>query len=136
MQRPSRPVAVIGIALVPFLLAACAGAPTPTAVPQPAKIDLSGYLFTPNILDLRVGAVARFELIGDGLEHSFTIQALGVDISVPQGTRVQTVEFRVPETASGTFPLVCRLHELAGMTGAVRVERRRRRPGRGEATSP
>ncbi|MBI4201440.1 MAG: cupredoxin domain-containing protein [Chloroflexi bacterium] len=95
---------------------------TPTPTPGPTQVDLSNYMFTPGILEVEAGKVAKFELIGDGLEHTFTIKALGVDISVPERPRSKTVEFLVPQAASGDLALTCSFHELAGMVGTLRVK--------------
>jgi plastocyanin len=71
---------------------------------------------------VQAGKKARIALAGDGLAHTFTIAAIGVDIPIPEGTRSQVVEFTVPQDASGDLKLTCYFHELAGMVGTVRVK--------------
>lgn len=126
-----RGAAVAGVAVALFLATACGQAPvaipaTPTPAPLPPlatipRLDLSGYQFTPNVIEVTRGQRTKFELAGDGLAHTFTIQAIGVDIPVAEGSVSQAVEFLVPADASGELALVCRLHELAGMVATLRV---------------
>lgn len=95
---------------------------TTTSAPRTIKLDLSNYQFTPVIVEVEAGKVARFELVGDGLAHTFTVRAIGVNIEIPEGAKSKTVEFTVPQNASGDLVLTCSFHELAGMVGTLRVK--------------
>ncbi len=105
---------------------------TPTATPArvtpaPATatavtVDLGNYLFTPGILEVEAGKVARFNLVGDGEPHTFTITKIGVDIPISDAKTTTPIEFIVPSGASGDLELVCEYHKVLGMVGTVRVK--------------
>ncbi len=96
----------------------------PTATPTPAAVtvDLSNNQFTPGILEVEAGKVARFRLIGDGEQHTFTIAKLGVDIPIPDTKITTPIQFLVPAGTSGDLELVCEFHKVLGMVGTVRVK--------------
>jgi len=104
-------------------LAACGGGGTPAPTPTPLeiKIDSTEFRFDPNTITVKVGQPVRVLVTNTGaLEHTFTINDLGVDEPTPIGQTV-TVEFT--PTQSGTFELVCTVpgHKEAGMVGTVTV---------------
>ena len=59
-------------------------------------------------------------MASDGAGHTFTVKSLEIDIILPANSN-QTIEFDVPQGASGTIPFVCRFHEGAGMVGSLEV---------------
>lgn len=66
--------------------------------------------------------MARFQLIGDGEHHTFTIAKLGIDIPIPDTKTTTGTEFLVPPSASGDLELVCEFHKVLGMVGTLRVK--------------
>ncbi len=105
------------------LLSACGGGGTATPTPEPLeiKMDASEFRFDPNTITAKVGQPVRVLVTNTGaLEHTFTINDLGVDEPTPIGQTI-TVEFT--PTKSGTFELICTVpgHKEAGMVGTVVV---------------
>ncbi len=80
-------------------------------------VTLSNFLFAPDALEVRAGEKAQFTVTSVAGRHTFTVQALGVDVVVSAGT-TRTVEFDVPDSAPGELELVCRFHSSGG-TGMV-----------------
>ncbi len=111
-----------------------APSPTATAAPtavQPAvreiRVDLTAALtFDPKDIQVSPGEVVTF-VINDtsGFPHTFTIaettakQRVLVDVDFAPNAS-QTVQVTFP-TDVGQLYLVCRIHEVAGMTGDVHV---------------
>jgi plastocyanin len=94
-------------------------APVPTATAT--AVSLAYPKFTSNALEVSAGSTARFTLSSDQYDHTFTILALGVDVSVPANSAKKAAEFAVPTGASGTYKLICRIHESNGMVGTVQI---------------
>ncbi len=80
-------------------------------------VTLSNFRFAPDVLEVRAGEKAQFTVTSVAGRHTFTVQALGVDVVVSAGT-TRTVEFDVPDSAPGELELVCRFHSSGG-TGMV-----------------
>jgi plastocyanin len=129
------PWAAALVILIVFSTVACGGGyntkatPSPLAPAQPSAtalvpvtVDLSNNLFTPSFLEVEAGKTSRFQLIGDGEHHTFTIAKLGVDIPIPDTKTVTRIEFFVPSGASGDLELVCEFHKVLGMVGTIRVK--------------
>ena len=113
-------------------------APAPTSTPAPTttetpvqpdgvaqSVDLedpggSGdYQFNPSELVYKVGDTVTFSLSAETEFHTFTIDELGIDVSMDSGTTdTLTYTFDKP----GTFPLICIPHELLGMVGTITVQ--------------
>ncbi len=94
-------------------------AQAPTAGAREIAIAASNYKFEPATITVTAGETVRFVITGSGALHTFTIDELGIDISVTAGQTV-TKEYTITET--GTFELYCRPHRGLGMVGTVNVD--------------
>jgi plastocyanin len=99
-----------------------AASPDDSGRPPPATIDITintdGLSFSPHQVHGNAGDLVVVTLVGSGEQHSFTIDALGVDEVVkPQTTR--RVRFTAPP--EGITPFYCRFHGSAasGMHGLL-----------------
>ena len=77
------------------------------------------YRFDPSQLRFEVGQEVTFSLSGETEFHTFTVEALGIDVSMDVG---ETVEYTFTFDEAGTFRLYCIPHEALGMTGEIVVE--------------
>ena len=86
-------------------------------------VTLSDFRFAPAVLEVQAGEKARFSVSSKGAGHTFTIPTLGVDVELPAGTN-RTVEFDVPEGATGEIQVLCLFHSsgVTGMVGQLRVK--------------
>ena len=76
------------------------------------------FRFGPSELTFVVGETVTFVLTAENDFHTFTVDDLGIDVSIDGGTSVTvTCTFDKP----GTFPLICIPHQSLGMTGTVTV---------------
>ena len=88
--------------------------------------DLGGsgaYAYKPNEFSFKVGDKATFINIAETELHSFTIDALGIDVDIDGATtpgkqESVTITFDKP----GVYALVCIYHEGNGMSGTITVE--------------
>lgn len=87
------------------------------ALPTVSMVD---FAFEPGQLTVAEGqpVAFRFSNDGDGA-HSFAVESLGIDVTVPAG-RTRTV---VVDLEPGTYPFVCSVgdHEEKGMAGRLTV---------------
>ena len=140
-------LSVVPLLAVAVIAAACGGEesggapaapPTPTvaaaapAAAQPApssggrvvRIDNqdkggSGvYQFVPSELDFQVGDTVTFEITAETEFHTFTVDDLGIDVSLEAG---ETVTHTYTFDKAGVFKLLCIPHETFGMTGTITV---------------
>ncbi len=77
------------------------------------------YRFDPAELRFEVGQEVTFSLSGQTEFHTFTVDELGIDVSMDVG---ETVEYTYTFDKAGTFRLYCIPHEALGMTGEIVVE--------------
>ena len=77
------------------------------------------YRFDPAKLRFEVGQEVTFSLSGETEFHTFTVDELGIDVSMDVG---ETVEYTYTFDKAGTFKLTCIPHEALGMTGEIVVE--------------
>ena len=76
------------------------------------------YVFDPGDFTFNVGDVVEFTLIAETEFHTFTVDELGIDVSLFGGS---------PETllhtfdTAGEFKLICIPHEFQGMVGSITV---------------
>ena len=104
---------------------------TPAAAPEPSipdgavmviNRDQSGsgeYRFDPSELTFKVGEEVTFALVAQTEFHTFTVDELGINVSIDPGTtELFTFEF----AKAGTYNLICIPHEFLGMTGQIVVE--------------
>lgn len=89
-----------------------------------AKDDLAvkvdDYSFTPTFLSATAGQTFTIALTNDGgARHTFTSEAMGVDLELPPGAK-RTVTVAAPPSGFSEFH--CRYHQSQGMQGAVYVK--------------
>ena len=77
------------------------------------------YRFDPAELRFKAGQEVTFFLTGETEFHTFTVEELGIDVSLEAG---EIVEYTYTFDEPGTFELTCIPHELLGMTGEIVVE--------------
>ena len=96
--------------------------PEEEATQDAPVVALQNFRFVPEVLEVRAGERARFTVTSGGAAHTFTIPALGVDVTLPAGI-TETVEFDVPDGEKGDMSLICRFHSNAGsgMVAKIRV---------------
>jgi heme/copper-type cytochrome/quinol oxidase subunit 2 len=71
---------------------------------------------------LKVGEPVQFKVTSADTRHTFIIEALGIDVEVPQQSLNETVTTRVvTPQAAGTFRVFCRIHERLPMEGTIEV---------------
>lgn len=112
-------------ALLALLLAgACGGGPAPVpeggAAPQRLTVELLSFDYEPREITLTQGQPVELTLVSADIEHTFTVEELGLDYHVGPG-ETRTVTF-TPQS-SGEFRLICTTpgHLEAGMEGTVAV---------------
>ncbi len=77
------------------------------------------YTFEPDSFDFELGKTYTLIFEAPGEFHTFTINDLGVDISILPGQAVtQTITFE----QAGDFQLICIPHLVLGMVGTVTVK--------------
>ena len=76
------------------------------------------YQFGPNEMTFGVGEVVTFTLSSETEFHTFTVDDLGLDVSVNSG---ETVRHTLTFDKAGTFSLICIPHQLLGMVGTITV---------------
>ena len=104
---------------------------TPAAASEPSipdgavKVtnrDQSGsgeYRFDPSELTFKVGQEVTFAVVSQTEFHTFTVDELGIDVSIDAGTtELFTFEF----AKAGSYKLICIPHEALGMIGQIVVE--------------
>ncbi|MCI0861270.1 MAG: cupredoxin domain-containing protein, partial [Chloroflexi bacterium] len=97
--------------------------PTPTPSPQPFQefnLTAQSFFFTTNSITVNQGDLVRVTVTNLDSEHTFTIDELNVDLTIPAlGTA--TIEFTA--LPAGTYLFYCGVggHRGAGMEGAFIV---------------
>jgi heme/copper-type cytochrome/quinol oxidase subunit 2 len=78
--------------------------------------------FQPDPIVLQVGEPVQFRVTSADTRHLFIIEALGIEVEVPQKSLQETVTTRVvmPQEP-GTFRMLCRMHARLPMEGTVEV---------------
>ncbi|CAL9405222.1 hypothetical protein SUDANB121_01554 [Nocardiopsis dassonvillei] len=100
------------------------------ALPTVAMVD---FRFEPGQLTVAEGRPVAFRFANDtDGAHSFAVESLGIDVTVPAG-RTRTV---VVDLEPGTYPFVCSVgdHEEDGMVGRLTVVGDGRAAGHAEET--
>ena len=104
--------------------APAAGQPAPSLGGRVVRIenqDKGGsgvYQFVPSELDFKVGDTVTFEITAETEFHTFTVDDLGIDVSLEAG---ETVSHTYTFDKAGSFKLLCIPHETFGMTGTITV---------------
>lgn len=76
------------------------------------------YMFSPSELSFSVGETVSFTLASETEFHTFTVDELGIDVSIdPGATQTLSFTFDTP----GTYQLICIPHERLGMVGTITV---------------
>lgn len=84
------------------------------------EVDQDDFSFAPTFVEAAPGARVTVELRNVGeAEHTFTIEALGIDEVLDPGASAEVV-VELPE--DGPVRFVCRFHEDRGMQGAFFFE--------------
>ncbi len=106
--------------------ATLAPAPTPTPPLAPVVVvalnDSGGsgpFAFEPAEFTFDAGELVSLTLISESQFHTFTVEELGVDVSVNGGETV-IVSFTFDEP--GTYELICIPHQALGMKGTVTIQ--------------
>ncbi len=76
------------------------------------------YEFRPSEFTFTTGQTVEFVLRSESEFHTFTVDALDIDVSVEGG---QTQRFTHTFNQAGTFELICIPHESLGMVGQITV---------------
>ena len=76
------------------------------------------FTFNPAEFSFKVGETVNFTFAAESQFHTFTVDDLGIDVSVDGGA---TVDFNSTFDKAGTFELICIPHELQGMVGTITV---------------
>ena len=76
------------------------------------------YMFDPSELSFKKGECVNFTFTSENEFHTFTVEALDLDVSVDGGAS-ENVAFTFD--VAGEYELVCVPHELLGMVGTITV---------------
>jgi plastocyanin len=109
---------------------------TPTTEPKPETTQPAGEAarvveltlsfveprFRPNPVEVQVGKPIQFKLSSADTRHTLVIEALGIEIDVPQKALSDSVLSKVvtPQKA-GTYRMFCRIHDRLPMEGTIVV---------------
>jgi len=77
------------------------------------------YVFAPNDLTFNVGDNICFTVNAETEFHTFTVDALGIDVSLDPRT---TETFNHTFGEAGLFELICIPHQALGMVGTITVQ--------------
>lgn len=89
------------------------------------EMELSNYLFAPNLITVEPGETTRIKLTVTEGSHSFNVDELGVNTRMMQAGEEMIVEIEVPADAAGeSYQYYCATnnHRAMGMTGRMIVE--------------
>jgi len=93
-------------------------------VPQILDVTVSFVTprFRPDPIVVPVGEPVQFRITSADTRHTFIIEALGIDVEVPQKSLDETVLTKVvTPQETGTFRITCRIHERFPMEGTLEV---------------
>ena len=77
------------------------------------------YRFDPSEFGFKVGQEVIFALVAQTEFHTFTVDDLGIDVSIEAGT-TELITFKFDKAE--TYDLICIPHQSLGMTGQIVVE--------------
>lgn len=91
---------------------------------KPAKdaleVEADDFYFGPTFVTAAAGQAFTVELVNNGsARHTFTSEAMGIDIELPPGAK-RTVTLHAPPSGFSEFH--CKFHQGQGMQGAVYVK--------------
>lgn len=121
---------VLSLSVLAFLvLAGCSaygGSREPQKPPPPAAaggiaITASYPKFQPNQIEAAKEKATRLDLTSSDVSHTFTVDDLGINISIPAG---KSVSQDITAARSGAFAFYCAVpgHRQAGMEGKLTVK--------------
>ncbi len=126
VRRFTMPLAVVALAI---LGVACGGGgdsaapapqgttPTEATSPAGAELVMRDNEFVPRSFSIQAGSEIALRNEGQA-PHNLTVEGQDVDHDVqPGGTETESLELE-----PGTYDIVCKFHEAAGMTGTLTVE--------------
>ena len=99
--------------------------PPPPPPPRAFTVDLADgggpgpFSFKPADFSFSLGDTASFTFISETQFHTFTVEDLGIDVSINGG---ETVNFEYTFDKTGTYQLICIPHQALGMLGTIRVQ--------------
>jgi plastocyanin len=76
-------------------------------------------MFAPSDLTFNVGDTICFTVNAETEFHTFTVDALSIDVSLDPGT---TESFNHTFGEAGSFELICIPHQALGMVGTITVQ--------------
>ena len=76
------------------------------------------FAFGPPDLIFNAGDTVDSTLVGESQFHTFTVEALGIDVDVDAG---ESVSLRFTFDTPGTYELICVPHQALGMVGTITV---------------
>jgi plastocyanin len=83
------------------------------------ELEMDEFFFRPTVLSGEAGQTITLEVLNQGSNpHTFTLDAIQVDLEVPPGQNA-TTKVTFPE--SGALLFYCRFHEGGGMRGGLSV---------------
>lgn len=83
-------------------------------------VELYDDYFNPDVITISNGETTKLILKNVGKkEHTFTVKKLGIDVEIEPG---KEKSITVKPEKTGTYKLICRFHQNAGMVGKVIVE--------------
>mgnify|MGYP001582939692 CR=1 FL=1 len=119
------------VVIIAFAIAGCGGYGgygSPQTTPQAAPpvsgeigISASYAKFQPSRIEVSKDKVAHLKLTSTDNSHTFTVDELGINISIPAG---KTVSQDITAGKTGTFTFYCAVpgHRQAGMQGGLEVK--------------
>jgi plastocyanin len=78
--------------------------------------------FAPDPIVLKVGEPVQFKVTSTNIRHTFTIEALDIDVEIPQTKETITTKAVTPQEA-GEFLVICRIHRRLPMEGKIVITR-------------
>lgn len=113
----------VSVGIIACVTVACNGDSAPTAAtPTEGKlaVELRNFVYLPKDVSIKSGVPVTLSLISRDIDHTFTVNDLGIDRLV-KGGAVYSETFTFSKT--GTFKIICTVpgHEGAGMTGSIIV---------------
>lgn len=117
--------------IIAFTLAGCgaygsSSAPreTPQAVPPSSGeigISVSYARFQPSRIEIGKDKVAHLKFTSTDMNHTFTVDELGIDVSIPAG---KSASQDVTVNRTGIFSFYCAVpgHRQAGMQGSLEIK--------------
>jgi plastocyanin len=99
-------------------------APPAAEAPRVVELTLSFVAprFRPNPVVVQVGKPVQFKIFSMDTRHTLVIEALGLEVEVPQKSLSESVLSQVvTPQETGTFRMFCRIHSRLPMEGTLVV---------------